>query len=208
LLAGNWGVWVTLASLGLMLAFAYTYSGFGGSFYRRAKALKLAAALLALLIGLEAVDRGRFRVTALDVGQGSSYVFSAEGHSFVMGGGGNNQLLGMNTGNRVIMPYLDHRGIKKVDAAFVTGASRQQIMGLIELAMAGRAEAIYIPSELDVDSGLGMRLRIAAERSNIPIYRLEAGDSVHAGGMTVTVESSSPQLLLHVAYNGSVVQLP
>ena len=195
LLVGNWGIWVTLAALAVMLAFGYTFSGFGDIFYRRAKVLGLAVAILLVCVGFEAIDRRRFNITVLDIG---SYVIRSGGRTFVIDGGGNNRQLGMNTGVMTLMPYLDHRGVARANAAFVTDASRGRIMGLIELAMADRVGVLYISDSLDVDSGLGMRLRVAAERNGIPIYRLEAGDVVSSGDLAVEVISTEPRLLLKI----------
>ena len=186
-LVGNWGIAVTLTALGLMLVFGYTFSGYGEELGKRAKLLSAAMALLMLFIGLEAIDRRGYHMTALDVGEGSSYVMRYGGRSLVIDGGGNNRLLGLNTGAMVLMPYLDHRGISRADAAFVTDASRQRISGIIELTMANRVRALYIPYEVDLDSGLGMRLRVAAEQNAIPIYRVDAGDTIRIGNLTFTV---------------------
>lgn|GEM_PF-2874954 len=206
-LVGSWGVWVTLAAMAVMLVFGYTFSGFGKDFYKRTKVLALAVMILVLCIGLEAMDRRGFYMTALDVGQGSSYVWRADGFTFVMDGGGNNRLLGMNIGEMVLMPYLNHRGVGQVDAAFVTCTSRQQIVGLIELAMRDRAAVLYIPEGLEMDSGLGLRLLVAAQQNDIPIYRLGVGDVVQAGRLEMTVVSEVP-FLLHVVYGDYEIWLP
>ena len=202
-LTGNWGLWVTLAAMAGMLAFGYAFSGYGENFYKRAKILILVAMVFLASIGFEAAGRRRLDITALDVGLPdiSSYVIRAAGHSFVVDGGGNNRLLGMNTGVMVLMPYMDHRGISRADAAFVTDTSRQRIMGLIELAMADRVRVIYVPGDMNMDSGLGMRLRVAAERNNIPLYRLEIGDMVWAGPLSIIVTEVTPRMRLLVFYD-------
>ena len=207
-IVGSWGLPVTLAAMGIMLVFGYTFSVFGEAFERWKKLLALAAVILFFLIGLEAIERRSFQMTVLDTGQGGSYVFRAGGYTFIMDGGGNNRLLGMNTGSMVLMPYLDHRGVAQADAAFVSDASRQRITGLIELTMADRVGALYIPSGLDIDSGLGMRLRVAAERNAIPIYKLASGDIVQAGNLIITVVSDAPRLRLHVMYRNYEFWLP
>jgi len=207
-LIGSWGIWVTLAAMGVMLTFGYAFSGFGEDFRKRMRLLWLTVGILIFCIGLEAIDRNRFHVTALDVGQGSSYVLRAGGHSFVLDGGGNNRLIGMNTGEMVLMPYLDHRGIGRADAAFVSSTSRQQIMGLIELTMRDRVRVLYIPTGLYMDSGLGMRLGVAARQNDIPIYRVGVGDTVIAGELTIVVISDAPRLALQVIYRDYEVNLP
>ena len=207
-LVGSWGLWVTLAALGFMLLFSYTFSSFGEDFIRRKKLLAFAALVLVFVIAFEAIASRRIQLTSLDTGQGESYVLRAGGYTFVMDGGGNNRLLGMNTGTMVLMPYLDHRGVAQANGAFVSDASRGRITGLIELTMANRVQALYIPAGLNIDSGLGMRLRMAAERNSIPIRKLSSGDIIQAGNLTFTVAAETPRLKLHVIYQGNEFWLP
>ncbi|MCL2400271.1 MAG: ComEC/Rec2 family competence protein [Defluviitaleaceae bacterium] len=207
-LAGNRGLWVTLATMGIMLVFGYTFSGFGEIFRHRVKILALSVTILLASIAFEAMDRQRLNITALDMGHGTEvtgYVIRRGGHTFVIDGGGNNRLLGMNTGHMVLMPYLDHRGVVQADGAFVTNMSRQRVTGLIELAMANRVKVLYIPVGLNIDSGLGMRLRVAAERNNIPIYRLQAGDAIRSGDLILTMIQEQP-VLWQVTYRGEIVK--
>ena len=207
-LAGNWGLWITLAATGVMLVFGYTFSGFGENFRHRVKILGLSVTILLVSVGFEMLDRQRFHITVLDVGQGTdinSYVIRRGNHTFVIDGGGNNRLLGMNTGHMVLMPYLDHRGVAQADGAFVTNMSRQRVTGLIELAMANRVQTLYIPIGLNIDSGLGMRLRVAAERNRIPIYRIGVGDAIRSGDLMVTLLQEHP-VLWQVTYRGEIVK--
>ena len=196
LLVGNWGLLVTLLSLAVMLAFGFAFSGYGLEFSKRIKVFYLSVVVLLACIGFEALDRRRFHITALDI---NSYVARAGGSTFVIDGGGNNRLLGMNTGIMVLMPYLDYRGVNKADAVFVTDASRQRITGLIELAMADRVGVLYVSMGLDMDSGLGMRLRVEAERNGVPVYRLQTGDIIRSGRLKAVVVEEHPRLLVEVS---------
>jgi competence protein ComEC len=194
-LTGNWGLFVTFASLAVMLAFGYAFSGYGENFRKRKQILYAAVVVLLVCVGFEAADRRRFNITVLDTG---SYVLREGSRTFVIDGGGNNRLLGLNTGATVLMPYLDYRGAAKADAAFVTDASRERITGLIELAMADRVKVLYVPARLEMETGLGARLRAAADRNGIPIYRLNENDIVQSGGLAVEVVSTEPRMLLEV----------
>ena len=200
-LVGNWGIKVTFAALAFMLAFGYTFSGFGEDFRRRSKVLVLGFVILLTCVAFEAVDRRRFHITELDIDGGFGVtVLRAGGNTFVIDGGGNNRLIGMNTGVSVLMPYLDHRGVLQVCAAFLTDTSRGRVMGLIELAEAGRMRTLYVPYGVDLGSGLGMRLAVAADRGGVTVYRLGVGDVVRAGRLAVEVIATQPGLELHVLY--------
>ncbi|MCL1997134.1 MAG: ComEC/Rec2 family competence protein, partial [Turicibacter sp.] len=190
-LLGNWGLLVTVASLACMLAFGFMYSGFGEIFAKRAKIMVVVSVFLVTAIAFESLNRRNFNVTALDVG---SYVVTYGSSSFVVNGGGNNRLLGMNTGATTIMPYLDRRGINTANAAFVTATNRQNIMGLIELAMQNRVTILYAPEWLDLSSGLGLRLQTEARRNNIDIQILALGDTVQLADMYFILTTEGLQL--------------
>jgi len=172
-LVGNWGLIVTLVALAIMLAFAYTFNGFGAEFAKRAKLLWLSAFILVAAIGFEMMDRRQFNVTTLDI---ESHVIRVNNQAIIIDGGGNNRLFGMNTGERTLMPYLDYRGVYRAEAAFVTSDSRDRITGLIELAIAGRVRVLYVLPGVDLESGLGLRLTVAAEQSGVELCRVEIGD--------------------------------
>jgi len=184
ILVGNWGLLVTLAATAVMLAFAYTYEGFGEVFHKRKKILWLCAVIFLATIGFEAIERRRFNITRLDI---ESYVIRVNNRALVIDGGGNNRLLGMNTGERTLMPYLNYRGIYQAEAAFVTSADRNRITGLIELAMADRVGVLYVMPNVNLDAGLGLRLRVAADQMGVEIVMLEIGDVIRVGEFEVFV---------------------
>jgi len=197
---GSPGFWVTIMALGIMLAFAHTMGGFGEELRKRARVLAVSVMLfVTAVIATNFAERG-FHVTELDMGQGYAYVLRANGYTFVINGGGNNRILGTNAGERILMPYLNRVGVGQVDAAFVTDISRHRITGIIELAMSNRVAVVYVPVDMNMDSGLGMRLTVAAERNNIPIYVLETGDIIYAGGLVLTVVSATQRLQLLAEY--------
>ena len=184
ILVGNWGLLVTLMATAVMLAFAYAYEGFGDVFHKRKKVLWLCAIIFLATIGFEAIERRRFNITRLDI---ESYVIRVNNRALVIDGGGNNRLLGMNTGERTLMPYLNFRGIYQAEAAFVTSADRNRITGLIELAMAGRVGVLYVLPTVNLDAGLGLRLRVAADQNGVEIKVLEMGDVIRMGNFEIFV---------------------
>jgi len=202
ILVGNWGLLVTLAAMALMLAFAYTYEGFGEVFQKRKKILWLCAIILLATIGFETIERRRFNITHLDI---ESYVIRVDNRALVIDGGGNNRLLGMNTGERTLMPYLNYRGINQAEAAFVTSADRNRITGLIELTMAERVKVLYVLPTVNLNAGLGLRLSVAAEQSGVEIIILEIGDAIKIGGFEIFVAEDYELLGF---YNGIMVLNP
>ena len=196
ILVGNWGLPVTLAVTVTMIAFAYTYDGFGEAFYKRKKILWLCTIVCLCVIGFEALERRRFNITHLDI---ESYVIRVNNQALIIDGGGNNRLLGMNTGERTLMPYLNYRGIYQAEAAFVTSADRNRITGLIELTMAGRVKVLYVMPTVNLDAGLGLRLRVAADQMGVKIKKLEIGDVIKLGNFEIFVMEG---YMLQGVYNG------
>src|SRR3569833_2680882 len=82
------------------------------------------AAILALLSTYCAPDRGKLRVTVIDVGQGESIdVETPSRHTMLVDGGGSNDESAVDpadVGRKSVIPYLRYRGIGKVDVVVLT----------------------------------------------------------------------------------------
>ncbi|MCL1988215.1 MAG: ComEC/Rec2 family competence protein [Firmicutes bacterium] len=200
LLIGNRGLLATIMAIITMLAFGYAFSGFGEYFTKRSKVLILSVIILVAAVFFNALEQRDFAFTDLEI---NSYVLHGAGDSIVINGGGNNRILGTNTGVTVLMPYLDHRGINKASAVFATNASPMYIMGLIELAESNRIAVLYVLENVNLNSGLGMRLQVAANRHETPIYTVGTADIINIGNFYVTVLDDS----LQINYNGYQMQL-
>src|SRR5690606_26582363 len=70
----------------------------------------------------------------LDVGQGESLVIiSPEKRVVLIDGGGDNQGLRADVGQSVIVPYLQARGVRKIDAIVLTHADADHCNGLLSV---------------------------------------------------------------------------
>jgi competence protein ComEC len=84
------------------------------------------------------LQRGKFEVSVLDVGQGDSiFVVSPGGHTMLIDGGGqagaeaiSGARSGPDTGEDVVSPYLWSRGIKGIDVVALTHAHHDHLDGL------------------------------------------------------------------------------
>jgi len=84
------------------------------------------------------LQRGKFEVSVLDVGQGDSiFVVSPGGHTMLIDGGGQagaeaitGARSGPDTGEDVVSPYLWSRGIKRIDVVALTHAHHDHLDGL------------------------------------------------------------------------------
>jgi len=204
---GHQGAGVTLAVFGMLLAWVYWLDGYGEVFRARVKVMVLAFALFTVVVAGRAATQRGLRVTEL-VLDGQSTVLHSPDVTVVIDGGGNNRLLGGSTGNRTVIPFLNHIGTHRADAAFVSSAARSHIFGIIELVIEGRVRTVYVPSSLDLSSGLGRRLVTAVENEGVALVVLHVGDEVALGRMRVRVQEVAPQMVLEVWYNGEVVLFP
>ncbi|MCL2016987.1 MAG: ComEC family competence protein [Defluviitaleaceae bacterium] len=209
LLIGNRGFLATIMALLTMLAFGYMFSGFSGLteddniFAKRGKVLALSVIILVAAVFFNELERRNFNFTDLQI---NSYVFHGSGVSVVVNGGGNNRILGTNTGATTLIPYLDYRGTEKATAVFATTAQTQHIMGLIELAESNRIAALYILDTINLNAGLGLRLQVAAASHSTPMHIISSADIVNVGNFTINFLGDTP-LILQVSYDEHSIQL-
>lgn len=82
-----------------------------------------------LLIGASRpVDQGSFRVDILDVGQGLSVVVRTAHHVLLYDAGFSNHR-GFDLGERVVIPYLRHEGVRAIDRAILSHDDSDHIGG-------------------------------------------------------------------------------
>lgn len=90
--------------------------------------------LLALpLVRPPAPDRGEARFTLLDVGQGLAAVVRTGGHTLVYDTGPRFPS-GFNTGDAVVLPYLRHEGIGRIDLLVISHGDRDHAGGFAGLS--------------------------------------------------------------------------
>lgn len=82
--------------------------------------------------GEDVVRKGESIVAFLDVGQGDCIVIYSKKHCFVVDGGGWKKE-GDNTGLSILLPFLVEKGIKKIDAVFITHLHIDHYLGIEEI---------------------------------------------------------------------------
>lgn len=108
--------------------------------------IMLGYVIIAVLILLISKERG-MNVVFLDVGQGDGMVVhTPNGKTLVIDGGGDpaKYPLRDNTGLTVMLPYLQYKGIAKIDAMLLSHPHADHIIGLIELLDNVSIDEIYI----------------------------------------------------------------
>ncbi len=115
------------------------------------------------------------QITMLDVGEGDCFVINC-GKVFVIDGGGKRtQDIGNNTGQNILIPFLDYKAKNFIDAVFISHSDADHITGIIELLESKRVGKIFLPQKFS-DDELAQKLFAQAKKFSIPIEYLKAGD--------------------------------
>jgi competence protein ComEC len=172
--------------------------------------------LLVLLLGLNlAVWRHLFRdrdlqVVCLDVGQGDAVLLRfPDGKTALVDGG--DRTSEFDYGARVILPYLRHEGIDRLDLVVGTHAHGDHLGGLVSV-LEGIEVGHYLDGGQQADGWISRRIREVVAERRIDYIRLVAGDSLAGLGRTgVLVLHPAPEYVAadgaspHGLNNGSVV---
>lgn len=126
----------------------------------------------------------RFEISMLSVGQGDGIFLSSRGgkYFFIDGGSSSEKEIGKYT----IMPFLKSRGVRCIDAWFVTHTDSDHISGLIEAMEDGyRIKRIIFSEYVVKDNENYEKLCAAAEKNNTEILFMKKGDVVSARSFTL-----------------------
>lgn len=173
---------------------------------KRRVLLLLAAVLLALCWFGKGCRFGApgLRVTFLDVGKGDAIVVETpSGKTLVVDTGG---MVGdEDRGKRTIAPYLEKRGIKKIDALLLTHPHPDHISGTATLLERFAVGGLF-------DNGTGgsdkrvRQYRSLAEEKGVPYRVVTRGETLDLGrGVSLTAVSPPKNLPVRGVNNGSIV---
>ncbi len=152
----------------------------------------------------------RLEMHVLDVGQGDAiFLRFPNGRTMLVDGGP--RLRGWDAGERVVLPFLRHSGVTRIDAVVGSHPHSDHIGGLVTI-LEQMPVGTYIDAGQPYDSWMAGRIRTAVEQQGIRHVVVAAGDSISGlggwGGVVllptanfVNVEGPAPVGL----NNGSVV---
>ncbi len=187
ILTGSCGLAAVFVIFALIVAFAYVFTLRGKRFVRGCILLGVAT-LGFLAAGVVAQFMPKpFSITMLDVGQGDSFVIEKDNTAIVIDGGG--KIFGGsdsdNTGMKVLLPYLQYRGIRRLDAVFVSHVDYDHAKGITELAAHMDIGRLYMPGGVDVfgDNSMYMQLTSLVPAENREL--LQAGDTLEWRGIEI-----------------------
>lgn len=152
---------------------------------RKRRVFIFSASAIFVLFGLclTLLDRTGLEIIYLDVGQGNAAIVSCEGANLLIDGGGYEDTTYVRTpiSEKVLLPALKAKGIRKLDAAFISHAHEDHAQGVREVLSVMACDQVFVnPGWNDTDFLAGLQ---------VPCQRLRRGMTVTAGGMTIEVLS-------------------
>ncbi len=134
--------------------------------------------------------RGKFEMTALDVGQGDSiFLAFPDGRTMLVDGGGlagsewiDGYRSGPDIGEEVVSPYLWSRGLKRIDVVALTHGDHDHIDGLHSVLENFRVGQLWIGR--DQDKPEFKSLVAQAHALGIPVVHETSGAKFNWGGAT------------------------
>ncbi len=165
------------------------------------KALLVITLILANLLSWKGALKGKdsLKVTFLAVGEGSSTVIQLPGGgTIVVDGGGKKR--GFNFGERVVIPYLQSIGKRRIDLLVVTKPSKGNIAGLIPILREYRPKGV-IDQGTTFSSSIYLKFLREVKKRDIPYFSpLERFTINPSSGVKMEFLPSSPGLALRLTY--------
>ncbi|MFO7964796.1 MAG: DNA internalization-related competence protein ComEC/Rec2 [Desulfobacterales bacterium] len=120
-------------------------------FFRRSRTAKLALAVAVLVLAVDVsywVNRrwfsDDFRVTALDVGQGTAILLELpDGYTMMIDGGGFSDNSNFDVGKNIIAPYLLRNKIRTVNTLVLSHPDADHLNGLIHIADSFHVQSVW-----------------------------------------------------------------
>ncbi|HHY23184.1 MAG TPA: DNA internalization-related competence protein ComEC/Rec2 [Clostridiaceae bacterium] len=139
----------------------------------------ISTVLLITLILIISIIPGEMEVVFLDVGEGdSAFIQTPTGKTVLIDGGGEKGKSDdeLNTGEKVIIPFLCDYGVSKLDLVVATHAHEDHIIGLIKVLSEMKVDNVAIPNYI-IDNEFDRLLDICREK-RVKVNYLNQGDYI------------------------------
>ncbi len=114
-------------------------------------------------------------VTMMDVGQGDSFIIEAAGKVYITDCGNSGY------GNSVILPYLDFKGIHKIDGVFISHFDKDHAAGLEEIIGKKQISAVYSKEGTWESEKYKKKILNMFERNNIDFINMKQNELLTDG---------------------------
>ncbi|MCK5148734.1 DNA internalization-related competence protein ComEC/Rec2 [bacterium] len=146
-----------------------------------------------------------------DVAQGDAALLTLpSGKHLLIDGGDCNEY--MDCGERIILPYLRWKGIKKLHAVFISHAHQDHLGGLLSVIGQIPVEAVYCSTLPHNDKNV-IELYKLLEKKNIPLHNILQQDTLHFSGVNIELyppdiardKTSNASLAMRVVFGNQAV---
>ncbi|MDF1616572.1 DNA internalization-related competence protein ComEC/Rec2 [Petrocella sp. FN5] len=145
------------------------------------------ATLMLLSVSLYLLDLETMYMHFLDVGQGDSIVINYQNRTIMIDGGGDIKKKGDNVGMEVLLPFLRHQGIDRIDTVFITHSDFDHIYGIIEIANHIPISEVILPFVYkEKDDPLINQLLSGLDDQLTQIHYFKAGDQLSYKNMNIS----------------------
>ncbi len=136
-----------------------------------------ASGFLPILVLTSVLRLGTAEFMFVNVGQGDGSVIHVPyRETIVIDSGGSSEYSDYNMGEALFVPYLESRGINRIEAAIVSHYHKDHAEGVINVIESIRTDCIFMPPVTDADSAsmreLADKIRNAAVANGTEIYEI------------------------------------
>ncbi len=197
LIAGRPEIWCVALSVLLMLLFVWA----GRKYGKKHVLLLLAAALLVLFFKM---PQAGLEISLLDVGQGDGIFMKSRGGTTYLIDGGSSDVEKLGTYR--ILPFLNIRGIGRLDYIIVTHGDRDHISGVSEMIEQELVKigCLTLPF-IEKKEEEYLQLEALAREKGIPVRYMSAGDGIKDGNLNIYCLHPAPDFAVTSSNSYSLV---
>ncbi|PKM66954.1 MAG: DNA internalization-related competence protein ComEC/Rec2 [Firmicutes bacterium HGW-Firmicutes-2] len=145
------------------------------------------ASLIVLTLFLNVLDLETLTMHFLDVGQGDSVVITYQNRTFMIDGGGDIKKKDENVGSEIVLPFLRHQGIDRIDTVFITHSDFDHIYGIIEISGHIPINEVILPIVYkEMDDPLIHQLLSVLDNQGTRVHYFKTGDRLIYKNMTIS----------------------
>ena len=142
--------------------------------------------ILVLIFNNISKSDNNLEIIFFSVGQGDSILLNLPTSEKILIDGGGKAGFDSDQGEIVLLPYLKHRGIKKLDLGIITHFDTDHALGIISLLKKDKLKAVLIP-EGHAENYLYKKTVSLALKNGIKIYRAKRGDNIKNGKVSLSI---------------------